>query len=343
MAIPIVLFYFTRLRGKLPFRPVFALFGLFITACGWTHFLGYYTFYTPIYRMDGLLKLVTAFVSWLTVFALVPVVPQVLAMRSPQELEKEIIARKRAEEALQQAYDGLEVRVQERTAQIQQLNEDLQHAMAETHHRVKNNLQVVSALLEMQIDETPDAIPRVVVQESLQQIKTIAVVHDLLSRDHTPGEVDIGQVLRNLLPLLAVGLQKESGAITIRLEGHPDPIYLPTKAATGLALVVNELISNAVKHGSPSQRSTDTNDRVILKLSRQPQEQILLQVEDDGPGFPEGFDVSTDAHLGLALVASIVANDLQGEVTYANRTMEGQSASRGARVSLHFPEHPTVE
>jgi len=90
MAIPLILFYFVRLRRKLPFRPILVLFGLFITACGWTHFMGYYTFYTPIYRLDGLIKLLTAIVSWGTVAALIPVIPRALAMRSPEEMEQEI-------------------------------------------------------------------------------------------------------------------------------------------------------------------------------------------------------------------------------------------------------------
>lgn len=343
MAIPLILFYFVRLRRKLPFRPILVLFGLFITACGFTHFMGYYTFYTPIYRLDGLLKLATALVSWLTVLALVPVIPRALAMRSPEELEQEIATRKEAEAGMQQAHDALEQRVVERTAQIQALNEDLQRAMAETHHRVKNNLQVVTALLEMQLDETPEAVPRPAVQERLRQIKTIAIVHDLLSRDRSLGEVDAVQMLKNLLPLLADGIQQEGMPNVLRLEGEEGPLYLPTKAATGLALVVNELVSNAVKHTSPLQRRTILDEPITVRLTREPRELLQLTVEDHGPGFPEGFDPAVDANLGLDLVASIVANDLLGKIAYGVRPADAAGASRGSRVVLVFPEHPNVE
>jgi len=344
MAIPLILFYFVRLRRKLPFRPILVLFGLFITACGWTHFMGYYTFYTPIYRLDGLIKLVTAIVSWGTVAALVPVIPRALAMRSPEEMEQEIAARKEAEAGLQKAHADLEQRVIERTAEIRALNADLQRAMSETHHRVKNNLQVVSALLEMQLDETPDAIPRPAVQERLRQIKTIAIVHDLLSRSHGQGEeVDAVQVLTNLMPLLAAGMQAERGTNAVRLEGEPGPLYLPTKAATGLALVVNELVSNAVKHASPPPGKANADDSIIVRLTRESHELLQLVVEDHGPGFPEGFDPMTDSNLGLELVASIVANDLLGEITYGNRTLDKPDGLGGGRVVIVFPEHPGVE
>lgn len=343
MAIPLILFYFVRLRRKLPFRPILVLFGLFITACGWTHFMGYYTFYTPIYRLDGLIKFATAVISWLTVAALVPVIPRALAMRSPEELEQEIAARREAEADLQKARDELEQRVIERTAEIQALNEDLQRAMSETHHRVKNNLQVVSALLEMQLDETPEALPGPAVQERLRQIKTIAIVHDLLSRHQSQGEeVDAVEVLQNLIPLLAVSLRNENGS-SLTLECGEEPIRLPTKAATGLALVVNELVSNALKHSHSLPRRPDTDAPITVRLTKLPDAQLQLTVEDSGPGFPADFDVVMDANLGLALVGSIVANDLLGEITYGNRSTENTDGPGGARVVVVFPEHPAVE
>ncbi|MCW3052213.1 MAG: signal transduction histidine kinase, partial [Chthonomonadales bacterium] len=271
-------------------------------------------------------------------------IPRALAMRSPEELEQEITARKEAEAELQNAHTDLEQRVIERTAEIRALNADLQRAMAETHHRVKNNLQVVSALLEMQLDETPNAIPRPAVQERLRQIKTIAIVHDLLSRKHSQGEeVDAVQVLTNLMPLLSAGMQVESETNSVRLEGETGPLYLPTKAATGLALAVNELVSNAVKHASPMPRKANTDDTITVRLTRESYELLQLVVEDNGPGFPEDFDALNDSNLGLELVASIVANDLLGEITYGNRALDNSDGRGGGRVVIVFPEHPGVE
>lgn len=120
VAIPIVLGYFLVRREDLPFRRIFLLFGAFILACGTTHLMEAVIFWWPAYRLAGGIKLFTAIVSWTTVIALVPIVPRVLAMRSPEELEREIVARQQAEEALQKVNSLLEQRVQERTHELTQ-------------------------------------------------------------------------------------------------------------------------------------------------------------------------------------------------------------------------------
>jgi len=101
LAIPIVLFLVARKRKQeLPFRQIFLLFGLFILACGTTHLMDIILFYYPIYRFAGIVKLVTAAASWGTVFALIPIIPIALSMKTPGELEKEIVERKRVEAEL---------------------------------------------------------------------------------------------------------------------------------------------------------------------------------------------------------------------------------------------------
>jgi PAS domain S-box-containing protein len=103
LAIPCVLGFFALRRRDTPFRGIFWLFGAFILACGTTHLMEAIIFWWPAYRLAGLIKLVTAMVSWATVIALVPIVPRALAMRSSEELEREIAERKRAEEALRES------------------------------------------------------------------------------------------------------------------------------------------------------------------------------------------------------------------------------------------------
>jgi PAS domain S-box-containing protein len=103
VAIPCVLGYFVVRRKDVPFRFVFVLFGAFILACGTTHLMEAILFWWPAYRLAGVIKLLTAVVSWGTVLALVPVTPKALAMRAPDELEREIAARKEAERALDSA------------------------------------------------------------------------------------------------------------------------------------------------------------------------------------------------------------------------------------------------
>jgi PAS domain S-box-containing protein len=116
--IPLVLAYFVSRRRDLPFRRVFVLFGSFILLCGTTHLMEAIIFWWPAYRLAGVLKFITALISWGTVVALVPIIPGVLAMRSPEALEREIEARKRAEAALQRNNAELEQRVLARTTEL---------------------------------------------------------------------------------------------------------------------------------------------------------------------------------------------------------------------------------
>jgi len=122
-AIPCILIYFFRKRADLPFRMIFLLFGAFILLCGSTHLIESIIFWWPVYPFSGLVKLLTALVSWGTVVALVRIVPEAMAMRSPQELEREVHAREAAENALIAANRELESRVQSRTADLQRANE----------------------------------------------------------------------------------------------------------------------------------------------------------------------------------------------------------------------------
>ena len=103
VAIPCVLGYFVLRRRDIPFRRVFLLFGAFILACGTTHLMEAIIFWWPAYRLAGVIKLLTAIVSWSTVLVLVSVTPRALAMRSPEELEFQVAGRKEADSALQAA------------------------------------------------------------------------------------------------------------------------------------------------------------------------------------------------------------------------------------------------
>lgn len=126
-AIPGILVFFLVQKRDLPFRKVFLLFGAFILFCGTTHLMEAIIFWWPAYRLAGLIKLLTALVSWATVLALIQVVPMALAMRSPEALEREISARKLAEDALRQVNSELELRVAERTGELTRVNLALQN------------------------------------------------------------------------------------------------------------------------------------------------------------------------------------------------------------------------
>ncbi|REK08959.1 MAG: PAS domain S-box protein [Planctomycetota bacterium] len=124
-AIPAALAYFVWRKRAVPFRGVFLLFIAFIMACGLTHLLDAVMFWWPGYRLLGLVELITAVVSWATVVVLVPMVPRALALRTPEELEREIEARRKVESELQRANEDLERRVAQRTAELEEANATL--------------------------------------------------------------------------------------------------------------------------------------------------------------------------------------------------------------------------
>ena len=221
-------------------------------------------------------------------------------------------------------------------------SEQLSLAILEVHHRVKNNLQAVSALLELQIGPDMTLLPVESVQDSLSQIKTIALVHDLLARDRPIGAVNIAQVLTNLAELLSLGMRR--GEHPLRIQMDVEPLWLSTKAATSLALAVNELLTNAAKHHEPIGREGAANhDAIEVRLLRQNGD-VLVTVQDHGPGFAPDFDPVMDANLGLQLVLTLVGHDLHGAVSFANHFDPGNGERpAGGRVEITFSEQSLPE
>jgi PAS domain S-box-containing protein len=220
----------------------------------------------------------------------------------------DITERKRAEEEREK-----------HRAEIETLNHRLQRAMAETHHRVKNNLQVISALVDMQSMKHEGVVPAGELNRIGQHIRTLATIHDLLTA-HAKASSNAecllaAEVMDKLMPL--VQSLAEGRNLSVRVED----IQIPMRQGTSLAVLVNELVSNAVKHGG------QVIDVSLTRVS----DTARLEVCDDGPGFPEGFNPLTAANTGLELIDSLSRLDMRGTVTYENRP-EG-----GARVVVEFP------
>lgn len=156
--------YFAGRKFDVPFRKLFLLFGAFIVLCGFTHFVEAYTTWVPIYRFAGVLKIVTGVVSWATVLSLIPVVPQALAMRSPQELEREIRERERAEAAFERQTTELRValeKLQQADDRLRQQNEQLEQRVRERTEELEkqaSELKTVNDALRRSNEELDDFV-----------------------------------------------------------------------------------------------------------------------------------------------------------------------------------------
>ncbi len=202
----------------------------------------------------------------------------------------------------------------------QALNQKLKRAMTETHHRVKNNLQLISALIDMQRGEGRDVVPISEFVRLGQNVQALGVIHDVLTKEAKGGgdqeTLSAREVLEKLLSMLVQTLGSDR-PVKFQLED----VRIPGRQVTSLALVTNELVANALKHG---KGRTDLCFRTA-------EGQVILEVLDDGPGFPDGFDPTKAANTGLELIENISRWDLGGETSYTNR------AEGGARVIVSFP------
>ena len=184
----------------------------------------------------------------------------------------------------------------------------------EIHHRVKNNLQTVASLLRLQSRRLSSPEVRDALSESVRRISSIALVHETLSQD-SGQRVAFDKVAHRLIDMVTTGLTDPAQPVRMRLEGTAGE--LPAEVATPLALVLSELLQNAVEHGF-----ADRGGEILVQLDRR-SSGLHLAVIDDGVGVPEGWDVVTDANLGLQIAMTLVESELGGTLEVERSSAEG--------------------
>ena len=243
--------------------------------------------------------------------------PEALLIAIDNAIEK--VRLRQSMESQQQHLQQQNRELQQRQEEIHTLNIRLQRAMAESHHRIKNNLQTLAALVNMSTMDDPETVPVSVLTRLELHIKTLASLHDLLTQeaktDADFDTIDLQASLGKLTPMIQATAQERRFQITAQ------PIRLPLKQGSAFLLLANELLSNALKHGKGA---------VHLTLSAAANT-VRLEVTDDGAGFLEGFDARASGNTGMELIDSITRHDLRGSISYENRP-EG-----GARVTVIFP------
>jgi PAS domain S-box-containing protein len=181
--------------------------------------------------------------------------------------------------------------------------EQQQMLLHEVNHRVKNSLQLVSSLLRLQARRVPDATARRQLEDATTRISTIAHIHQRLYRDQDIKKINFGAFLSELCADL------QGSTSHCALEVKSPSFLVTTDRAIPLALVVNELVTNAFKYAYPAEGS---GGRVSVGVDLKDGE-IAITVEDNGVGLPEGFSVAGGSNLGMILIGSLLAQ-LSGRI-----------------------------
>jgi two-component system, sensor histidine kinase PdtaS len=194
----------------------------------------------------------------------------------------------------------------------------------EIHHRVKNNLQTVAALLRLQARRMTEPAARAALEESVRRVASIAVVHETLAGSRE-DVVAVDDVLDQVLPMLGDLTSVGPAARTRRIGSFGE---LPAAAATPLVLAVTELLHNAAEHAFEGEPG------VIELIAERDGEDLVVRVRDNGRGLPEGFDPVGSDGLGLQIVRTLVTSELGGNLSMT--TPPGRTAS-GTEVVLTIP------
>ncbi|MGQ0644327.1 MAG: sensor histidine kinase [Elusimicrobiota bacterium] len=205
--------------------------------------------------------------------------------------------------------------------------EEKEILLREVHHRVKNNLQIISSLLKMQSGISADDNVSASLRESQDRIQAIALVHEKLYGSDSLSSIDMGQYAEGLASQL---IRSYDGSERIGLQVRADRVSLGVETALSCGLILNELVSNALKHAFPNgQRGT-----VRVEVRAGKGRQVMLEVGNDGLALPEGLSESQGGSLGLRLVRQL-AEQLGGSLTI-------HSSLKGAAMTVRFPSHAGV-
>jgi PAS domain S-box-containing protein len=232
-------------------------------------------------------------------------------------IARDVTERRQAEQSLVAAHALLRAQMGQRTDELHE-KETLLH---EVHHRVKNNLQVISSLLSMQRNLVEDEHAREAFHQSENRILTMAMIHEFLYQQSNFSSLDLVMYLRRVADHLAASYGKEG--VRCRVTGPPAVLNL--KEAIPCGLIVNELVSNCFKHGFPGE----ARGCIDVHVSRE-KGHVLVSVADNGAGLPPGFDLSGKKGLGLKVVHTLATRQLHGKLAY----FSGQ----GSRFAFEFDE-----
>ena len=202
--------------------------------------------------------------------------------------------------------------------------------LREIHHRVKNNMQVISSLLNLQASKTQDPVTKAILEESRQRVRSIAIIHEKLYNSENLANIDFAIYLKSLADELCKSFGRPEILCVLDLEAIPFEV----DKAIPAGLIVNELLTNSLRHAFPP----GTKGTVWVHLRSIGDQNVELVVRDDGVGFPAGTDISSATTMGLAIVRTLV-EQMRGTLT--------MDTSHGTSCTMRFklekkPDIPSV-
>ena len=211
---------------------------------------------------------------------------------SRDTLERELATRS-------QTFSTLALEATFRKRELERTLQEKQTLLQEVHHRVKGNLQTITSLLKLRARRVEDPTARRVLDESVDRVRVMALLHETLYRSGNPSRVELPEYLRSVLSNLFRSQDADLGRLEIVTP--PDAPSVDLEMAVPLGLLVHELVSNALRHAFPEGRVGG----IRVALARAPDGAMVLEVSDEGVGLPIGMEMGTSSSLGLQLAHSL--------------------------------------
>ncbi|OGU73168.1 MAG: hypothetical protein A2V93_09370 [Ignavibacteria bacterium RBG_16_34_14] len=245
---------------------------------------------------------------------------------------QDVTTAKEQEEELRRTKDELEIRVKERTQELLKINEELQKEIMErkkaienteaalrekeilikeVHHRVKNNLQIISSLISLQSNQIKDKEMGHFFEQTKNRIKSIALVHEKLYKSRDLSSINCEEYLNELINNVYETIKTESSNVFLRIE--IEKIFISIDFAISLALIINELASNSLKYAFPNNRK----GQIYVSLKQEDEAKFILVLRDDGVGFTKEVNLNNTNTLGLRLV-NVLVEQLGGTISVNN-------------------------